>query len=131
MCAKKTFGEAAASLLPPPLSPTGPSRGLRSTLGWGSTWDPGPLSLWRLHTVSRYTPAGSLRAVHQHACAELAARASARPRLRTRLAAGQCRASVLLAGGTARRGIVRGYTEVALGFGNCGDPRHSDHEWDP
>ena len=69
-----------ASLLPPSLSPTGPSRGLRCTLGWGSTWDPGPLSLWRRpHTVSRHTPAGSPRAVHQHACAELATRASAGP----------------------------------------------------
>lgn len=54
-----------------------------------------------------------------------------RSRLRTRRAAGRCRASVLLAGGTARRGTARGYTAAALGFGNCGDPGHSDHEWDP
>lgn len=63
-------------------------------LGWGSTWDPGPLTLWGWpHTVSRQTAAGSPRGVHQPACAELAARASAGPQLRARRAAGRCRGS--------------------------------------
>lgn len=96
MC-QETFGEAPHPCFLP-LSPLEPLRGLHpAPLAGAPRGTLGLCPFGGCTRSSRYTPAGSLRAVHQHACAKLAARASAHVPACTRLAAGQCRASVLLA----------------------------------